>query len=726
MGWFSEQIEQRKKHDNEVFEDSFIRLAGSVLGDEEAARLGGKDPNISDAIKAILRCYGIKKREIPSNLNSYNEKLDYAFRPEGIMYRCVKLEKGWYKEAYGPMLAWRKDNGTPVALLQKSSTYFFYDGKEKRRVKLNSKTENIISEEAILFYKPFPSKKLNTFDILKYMVNRLNRNDIAKFALAALAVILVGMLIPALNKRLFSVVADSGSYTALAAIAVFMICVEISMLMFEIIKEILTTAINTKISLSVEAAAMMRVLSLPPDFFKKYSAGELSNRVEQISTFSSMLINSVFSLGLTSIFSLIYVGQIFLYAPGLVMWALNIIILTVIVTVITSLWRMKASRKRMEFAAKESGISYSFVSGIQKIRLSGAEKRAFAKWAEIYSEEAKIAYDPPMFLKINTAINMAVSLGGAMIMYYMAVTTKVSPADYYAFNSCYGMVQGAFMALAGAALITADARPMLEMCRPIFETEPEISEGKHPVTRISGGIELSNISFAYNEDMPKVIDDLTLKIRPGQYVAIVGETGCGKSTLMRLLLGFEKPQRGAIYYDGIDLQRMDMRSLRRKIGVVMQDGKLFQGEIFSNITISAPNLTIDDAWKAAETAGIAEDIRKMPMGMHTLISEGTGGISGGQRQRLMIARAVAPKPRILMLDEATSALDNLTQKKVSQALDKLKCTRIVIAHRLSTIMQCDRIIVLKKGKIAEDGTYKELLEKGGIFAELVKRQQLNY
>ena len=222
-----------------------------------------------------------------------------------------------------------------------------------------------------------------------------------------------------------------------------------------------------------------------------------------------------------------------------------------------------------------------------------------------------------------------------------------------------------------------------------------------------------------------VIDNLSLKIKPGQYVAIVGATGCGKSTLLRIMLGFEKPQKGAVYYDGKNLENLDLKSLRRKIGVVMQTGGLFQGDIFSNITISAPQLSMNEAWEAAQMAGIAEDIRRMPMGMHTIISEGSGGISGGQKQRLMIARAIAPKPKILMFDEATSALDNLTQKIVSESLDRLKCTRIVIAHRLSTIRHCDRIIVLEKGQIVEDGTYEELIQKNGFFAELVERQRVD-
>jgi ABC-type bacteriocin/lantibiotic exporter with double-glycine peptidase domain len=283
---------------------------------------------------------------------------------------------------------------------------------------------------------------------------------------------------------------------------------------------------------------------------------------------------------------------------------------------------------------------------------------------------------------------------------------------------------GAFTALAGIAVSVAAIKPVLEMAEPILETEPEVSADKTPVTNVSGSIELNYVSFRYEDSAPWVLKNLSLKIRAGEYVAIVGRTGCGKSTLVRLLLGFEKPQKGSIYYDGRDLDSIDPRSLRRKMGVVTQDGQLFQGDIFDNITISAPQLTLEEAWEAAEIAGIAQDIRDMPMGMRTLISEGQGGVSGGQKQRIMIARAVAPKPKILIFDEATSALDNVTQKQVSDALDKLKCTRIVIAHRLSTIRHCDRILVLDKGRIVESGNYDELIEKKGMFADLVARQRL--
>ncbi|MEG1426409.1 MAG: ATP-binding cassette domain-containing protein, partial [Oscillospiraceae bacterium] len=245
---------------------------------------------------------------------------------------------------------------------------------------------------------------------------------------------------------------------------------------------------------------------------------------------------------------------------------------------------------------------------------------------------------------------------------------------------------------------------------------------KSVVTTLRGGIELNNVSFRYSSDSPYILDNLSLKIRSGQYVAVVGKTGCGKSTFIRLLLGFEVPQRGAVYFDGQDVATMDLKSLRQKIGTVTQSGKLFEGTVFSNIAVCAPGLSEEDAWKVAEMSGLADDIRNMPMGMRTLITAGSGGLSGGQRQRLMIARAVASNPRILIFDEATSALDNITQKQVSTALAELKCTRLVVAHRLSTIRQCDRIVVLDAGKIIEDGSYDQLIAQNGFFAELVSRQ----
>ena len=262
------------------------------------------------------------------------------------------------------------------------------------------------------------------------------------------------------------------------------------------------------------------------------------------------------------------------------------------------------------------------------------------------------------------------------------------------------------------------------MLRPVLLAEPELYEDREAVERLEGRLELNNICFRYTPDMPYVLDGLDLRIEPGEYIGIVGSSGCGKSTLMRILLGFEVPERGSVYYDERELGQLDLPSLRRRIGVVLQDGKLFAGDVFSNITICAPWLTMEGAWEAAERAGLAEDIRQMPMGMFTMISEDGGGISGGQRQRLLIARALASDPGVLLFDEATSALDNETQGRVVDTLKQMKCTRLVIAHRLSTIRDCDRILYLEQGRIAEQGTYEELLHCNGRFAQMAKRQLL--
>lgn len=726
MGWFDEQIRQRKQNDDDVFADSFVNMAAAVLGSKVTGSLSDGSAAAKSAIDEILKYYHVKSREVPDNIKDTNEQLEYLMRPYGIMRRTVRLEKGWYRDAVGAMLGVMKESGRVVALIPAGfSGYCYIDPDSGKKIKINRRNQRLFDSEAIAFYKPFPLKKIGLGSVAKYIAETLSAADFALIALATLALSLIGMLSPKLNNILFAAVLPSGSVRLLLSIAVFMVSVSVSSLLISATKEMITARINTKMSVSVQAAAMMRIMSLPADFFKGYGSGDLSSRAAHISSLCNMLVSAVLTTGLTSAFSLIYISQIFIYAPVLVAPAIAVILATVAFSLISSFAQMRISKKQMELSAKESGMSYALISGIQKIKLAGAEKRAFARWGNLYAQNAKLTYNPPAFIKLNSVISLAISLIGNIVMYTAAVKSGVSVADYYAFGTAYGMVSGAFMSLAGMALTVAQIKPILETVQPFFNTVPEISEGKEVITRLSGGIELTNVSFRYNENMPLILDNMSLKIRPGQYVAIVGKTGCGKSTLMRLLLGFEKPQKGAVYYDGRDIERIDLKSLRRRIGVVMQNGKLFSGDIYSNIVISAPWLTQSDAWDAAEKAGIAEDIRRMPMGMNTIISEGSGGISGGQRQRLMIARAIAPKPKILMLDEATSALDNLTQKRVSESLDSLKCTRIVIAHRLSTIKQCDRILVLDGGKITEDGTYDELIAQNGVFAELVERQRLD-
>ena len=724
MGWFEEQIKVRRDRDNEALDDSLKNVSAIIKG-KKGFSFGDDRDKLKGVLDEILAFFHIRSREIPPEVKDLNDQMEYLFRPHGIMYRPVKLDKGWYNNASGAMLGKLK-TGEAVALLpDKLGMYGFYNPNTQKKVRLNRKTQELLEEDSYCFYKPFPLKKIGVRDLLQYIIGTVSPPTIVCVILITLCATLVGMITPRITKLLFSDVLESGSARLLLSIAVLYVCTSLSLLMIGGIKSLLMNRINTEMNVSVQAATMARILSLPADFFKNYSSGEITSRAQYISSLCQTLVQTFLSTGLTSIFSLVYITQIFVYAKELVIPALCITLVTLAFSIVSSLAQMKISKKQMELSGKMSGMTYQIITGVQKIKLSGSEKRMFARWMNEYAEESKYTYGTPPFIMFNGVISTAISLAGTIVMYFFAVRSGVSVADYTAFNAAYGMLSGALMSVAGIALTAARIKPVIDMAKPIMDAEPEISEGKQIVTKVSGGIELSNVSFRYEDNSPLVVDDLSLKIKPGQYVAIVGKTGCGKSTLLRLLLGFEKPQKGAIYYDGRDMGTLDLKSLRKKIGVVTQNGKLFQGDIYSNIIISAPYLSVDDAWKAAEIADIADDIRAMPMGMHTIISEGAGGISGGQKQRLMIARAVAPNPKILMFDEATSALDNITQKKVSEALDSLKCTRIVIAHRLSTIKQCDRIIVLDGGKIVEDGTYEELLEKQGYFHELVERQKLD-
>lgn len=724
MGWFEEQIKLRSEKDGEALDEALKNVSAMIEGKKRRSFSDDRE-KIKSALDEILAYYGVRPRDIPHDVKEVDDQIEYSCRQSGIMYRSVKLEKGWYRDAAGAMLG-RLKSGEVVALLpDKLGRYGFFNPNTQKRVKLNRKTQEWFEEDAYCFYKPFPLKKIGIRDLIKYIFSTIDVSVIVYIVAITLFATLVGMITPKITKILFSDVLESKSLQLLLSVACFYVCTSLSLLLIRGIKSLLMNRVSIQMDVSVQAATMARVLSLPPNFFKNYSSGEITSRAQSVNSLCTTLVQTFLSTGLTSLFSLLYITQVFVYAKELVVPALCVTIATLVFSVVSSLVQMKISEKQMELSGKMSGLTYQIITGVQKIKLSGSEKRVFARWLNHYSEEAKLTYNPPKFLLFNGVISTAISLVGTIVMYFFAVQSNVSVADYTAFNSAYGMLSGALMSVAGIALTAARIKPVFEMAKPIMNAEPEISEGKQTVTKISGGIELSHVSFRYDVNSPLVVDDLSLKIKPGQYVAVVGKTGCGKSTLLRLLLGFEKPQKGAVYYDGKDLETLDLRSLRKKIGVVTQNGKLFQGDIYSNIVISAPYLSVDDAWKAAEIADIAEDIRKMPMGMHTIISEGAGGISGGQKQRLMIARAVAPNPKVLMFDEATSALDNITQKKVSEALDGLKCTRIVIAHRLSTIKQCDRIIVLDGGKIVGDGTYDELLAKKGYFYELVERQRLD-
>ncbi len=725
MSWFDEQIKQRKESDDSVFSEANRRLGDVVSGYHK--REYGNTESAVDDIGRILRYFGIKAKELPSDIQDLNDQLEFMLRPVGIMTREVYLEKGWHKDASGPMLAFFKKNRQACALIpSKRGGYEFFDEKEGRQVHISDKEEALFDEDAIVFYRPLPQRSLNFKDVLRFHWESHTTSDRMRFLIFLALATLIQMFIPRVTKIIFSTLVYSDSISLFFGVAVFLISMSISSVMFTSLKNLVVSRINNRNSMAFESALVMRLMLLPVNFFRKNNAGLLSSRMYGCRQFSILLGNLVYSSVLTSVFSLVYIGQIIHYAPQLAPIAVIIIVLKLALYVVYGVVASKVKQKQLLAENQEDSLAYSSIFGIQKIKLVGAEKRVYGQWANAFEKSADALFRPPLFLIFSPVLINAVSIIGVIFIYSKALSCGVSLSDYYAFNSAFGLVTGAIAALSVLVNSLTRIRPLYAQIQPILETSPEVDSAKKLVSSLKGGIKLEDVCFRYDPTMPNIVDHLNLNIEPGEYLAIVGRTGCGKSTVMRLLLGFEKPDSGLITYDGADLQTLDLRSLRKKIGVVLQDGKLFNGDIYSNIVISAPWLTEEEAWEAAKMAGLEDDIKNMPMGMHTMINGNSGGVSGGQRQRIMIARAIASKPKILLFDEATSALDNVTQKIVSDSLSKLNCTRIVIAHRLSTIKQCDRIIMLGGGHILEDGTYDELMALNGEFADMVSRQQVCY
>ena len=391
-----------------MFEDSIFHAAGVVLGKRNAAKISDDHIITKQAIDEILKYYHFKPVEYPKSIKTHEDQLDYCLRQHGLMKRQITLDENWYKDAYGPILAYTKEENEPVALLpDKLIGYYYIDRASGKKVKLNAKTAQRFDGEAYCFYRPFPQKKLKIIDLIIYMQQCVNLNDVALIVISTFMVTGIGMLMPRITRALTGPVLQSGSATILISIAIFMLCTAISSQLIGTISNMLNSRVQTKISLGVQSALMMRVLSLPANFFRKYSSGELTSRSQSVSQLCSLLLGLVLGTGLTSLVSLLYITQIFSFAPTLVVPSLIIILITVGFSVISSIVQIGISKKQMELSAKESGISYAMLSGIQKIKLSGSEKRFFARWLNEYSEEAELTYSPPMFIRINSVITTA-------------------------------------------------------------------------------------------------------------------------------------------------------------------------------------------------------------------------------------------------------------------------------------------------------------------------------
>ena len=648
--------------------------------------------------------------EIPSSIDDVESFLN----AKNIFFRNITLTDGWWNRCSGKMMGFLAEDDTPVLLVPGFTSYSFTHPKTGRIIRIKHNTE-LLKHEALTLCYPLPAHKLTAKKIIRYATDRLSVYDAVYGLLACIGVILLTMFSPHVCKLIFSEIIPSGDAFQIMPVATLLFGASIGLMMVQTARNLVVIRIKDKVEYALQTAIMSRLLLLPATFIKTFSPGDLSNRVLLVSRISSALTASFMSTILTFLFSGIMFIQFFVYGGPLFYFGILAIMIQFAGIVLQFYYVRKVQLNVNTSSSHLIGTLFSLFSGIGKIKTCGAEFRAFQRWAMAYAPADVNGGYQPMASFYMAGINYCLKILPMIITMWAAWHYQLSLSDYIAYCAVLLLVCGAVDQLQTITKDLARLQPEIQLCRPILSAELEDRKDAVIVKHISGNVDIRGLKFRYSDKMPLLFDGLNLSIKSGDYVALVGASGCGKSTLIRLMLGLEHPQAGSIFYDQYNLREINLRSFRQFcISICLQDGKLIEGTILDNILFNNPLLTVEDAWEAARMAALDKDIQQLPLGMDTPISVDGKGVSGGQRQRILIARALVRKPRILFLDEATSALDNISQHIVTESLARLKCTRVVIAHRLSTIKQCNRVILLRDGHVAADGTYEEVKDKLNI------------
>lgn len=652
-------------------------------------------------------------------------RLEDISRVSNFISREVMLENNWFKKDSDPMVGFLEKGHTAVALIPKGTGgYIAYNPETHERMKVNAGFGDQLEVKAYAIYAPFPNKKMKITEMFRFGFQHTNPSDWTRFCILTFLGTVIGLLLPMLNEQIYDKFIPMGDTSNIVQICAVLLACNLGNLSFTMVKNLSSLRGVTKMKNAILAAACERVFNLPESFYRQYDSAELSDRVLKIEQMFTLISNVGIKSFIGAAFSLLYLFQMHKYSPELMKLSIIMVLIVMILIVILAVRQTKYEKTLLEESAEANSRMYQYLTGIQKIRAAGVEDKALLEYLIPYGKSKEITMRKERMTNIVNAITVGATGIFTVIIYYQMMKNAMvlSVGQFSAFMAAFGAFSAAILEVGKSLLELNGLFPMLNRIKPILETLPEYGAEMELPGDLSGDIEIDNVDFAYDEGSDLVLKNLSLHIKPGEYIGIVGTSGCGKSTLLKLLLGFEKPTSGKIYYDSRDIDRMDKRELRKKFGVVLQNGRLIAGSIFDNIVIASPGATLKDAERVAEAVGLAEDIAQMPMGMHTVVSEMGGTISGGQQQRILIARAIVGNPKILFLDEATSALDNATQAIVTESLNGLNATKLVIAHRLSTIINCDRILVMDQGQIVESGNYETLMEKKGLFYQLACRQ----
>lgn len=722
------RLKERTRQTSQLMEAALLSLAGVVHKNSSSGRRADVAPLVA-CFRAVANHMGIVLEAHEDG--TQNDSVEAFAEAAGIRVRRTALRDDWWRNDCGPLIGTRVENGAVVALLPLpvGKGYVLLEHGVTGERPVDEVLATQLAPFAYCLYRPPPEGKLSFLRLLRFGVRGL-APELWLLSGLSLMLLLLGFVMPIATGLMIDSAIPSAEVMKVFQLSAVVLLVALASATFELVRAFALLRIETRLDGTVQAAIWDRVLRMPVPFFRQYSAGDLADRIQGIDEARRALSGSTVTTLLGGAFSLGNFALLLYYSPRLALVAGGIAFLAVIFMASIGVLELRLQRKLSALAGKLSGKIIQYLSGISKLRVAAAENRAFVNWAHGFARLRSLGFRARLlgvaddtFFSAYSPLATATLFG--VIGFFLLTQAKsdsvvLTTGEFVAFNAAFGAFLSGIVSLANISLSILRMVPMLERTRPILEALPETDGGKIRPRVLQGRIELSGLCFQYG-DGPAVLDNVSFSVEPGSFIAVVGPSGSGKSTLLRLLLGFEQPTAGSVYYDGRDLSELDVGAVRRQLGVVLQNGQLLSGSIFSNIVGARP-LTLEDANEAARLCALDEDVRNMPMGMHTVISEGCSTLSGGQRQRILIARAIVNRPRILLFDEATSALDNRTQALVSRSLEQIRATRIVIAHRLSTIINADEIIVLDGGRIVQRGDYKTLVAAPGLFAELAKRQ----
>jgi len=684
-------------------------------------------------ITMVTRNSGVEI-QVPKSLSRQTEsdvQIRDIARASGLRVRNVLLQDRWWHKDSGPMLGFLEDKRHPVALLRsQSGAYYIVDPRGGSKVRVDEESVQGLSVDARMFAESLPTDVSRLWQIPRWAAGEVWA-DISFVILLALLITLLGMLVPQATAALVDVAIPEANLRMLLEIGLGLCAAVFGIAVLSVAQGIATVRFSIWVNAKAQSAIFCHVLLLTAPFFRRFTDGDLLDRLMAISEvsqeFNSTSIRSLL-VGLTASLNL---GLLFYYDPQLATVVLGLGLVVLLFTVLGFVSIHKYQKVLLDLQGSFKGFVFEVTSAVGKIRLAGAGDRILGLWLKRYARQVSLRLKVQQIEDSVDTLNYSVPLAGLILVYAVgghsligstAQASGLSLGIFLAFTTAMTTFLLGLTSLSTTALELLDMLAKFERIKPIIAAEKEIRVDAIDPGPLEGRVTLQDVSFGYDPKGPAILQNLNIDIRPGEFLALVGPSGCGKSTIFRLLVGFERPDVGRVLFDGQDLNQLDLGAVRSQLGCVLQSAEVSAGSIVENIAGSS-RVGIDEIWRAAEDAGLAEDIEQMPMGIHTMISEGGGNISGGQKQRLLIARALVKNPRILLLDEATSALDNNTQATVTASLKRRNVTRIAIAHRLSTIQDADRIIVLKSGKVSETGTFEALMEKSGLFASMMSKQQ---